>query len=290
MYKLSLNDVNLYIVGRTNENPPWRHSGRKMNYNHILIVISGSCVCRVENDTYELNPYDLLFIPADKFYSLETSSHCEYYFACFYAHLSDAENDNNLYDVPLNTPDKKFFLPQSEKIKESIILLPLFAALDNKTYSLASMLFTKLIKLNSTGDYLDRLSMDVYFKEILLLAARACTGTCQTKKYPHILEQMIAYINENYTECITAETLSDIFFVSKTHVCTLFSANLGMTVSEYVNSVKLVHATELLSNSSMNITQIAEYLGFSSLHYFTRVFKKFYGISPSRYSVTIIDK
>ncbi len=291
LYKLNLDNVKICIVGRTKENPPWRHSGRKLQYNHLVVVISGTCVCHIEDKSYTLNSYDTIFIPANKFYSFETTSYCEYFFACFYSDYIEAnENDMKICASTLKMPDTKFLLSESEHLKDNITLMPDCSHLNSKTYSNISMLFIKLQQLNSTCNYLDRLSIDVYFKEILLLLSKSLLFMEKSLKYPHLLEQMINYINENYTEQITVETLSEIFYVSKSHVCSLFSTNFNMTVSEYVNFIKLEHATELLSNSAMNVTQIAEYLGFSSLHYFSRVFKKFYGVSPAKYSVSIIDK
>ncbi len=290
-YKLNINDINLNIVGRTNEKPPWRHEGRKLDYNHLIVIISENCTCRIEKENFTLNPYDLLFIPANKFYILETDTHCEYYFACFYPQLISADkNDIQLCNTPLEAPSKKFFLPQSERIKSAVLILPEQMKLNNKIYSNTSSLFIKMIKLNSTKNYLDRLETDIHFKEILLLIAKNRNFSRKEEKYPHLLEHIITYINENYTECITTKYLADIFSVSKPYICALFSSHLNMTASEYINSVKLSHATELLSNSSMNITQISEYLGFSGIYYFSRVFKKFYGVSPTKYSVANVDK
>ena len=79
------------------------------------------------------------------------------------------------------------------------------------------------------------------------------------------------------------ESLSERFSLSKEHICSLFRGELGITVSEYVNMVKLNHAVELLSNSSMNVSQISEYLGYSSVYYFSRLFKRRYGVSPTGY-------
>ena len=85
LYKLDLNqDIFTEIIGRTNENPPWRHKGRVMPYNHLMLIVSGSCACRIEDRLFKALPGDLLFIPANSFYKLTTADHCEYCFACFY--------------------------------------------------------------------------------------------------------------------------------------------------------------------------------------------------------------
>ena len=85
LYKLDLSQ-NIFpeIIGRTNENPPWRHKGRVMPYNHLMLIVSGSCACRIEDRLFKALPGDLLFIPANSFYKLTTADHCEYCFACFY--------------------------------------------------------------------------------------------------------------------------------------------------------------------------------------------------------------
>ena len=85
LYKFHLQDVKVLLLGRTNENPPWRHEGRKTAYHHVVLILSGSCKCRIEHRTYDLAAGDLLYIPGEKFYKFTTKDHCEYFFACFTA-------------------------------------------------------------------------------------------------------------------------------------------------------------------------------------------------------------
>ena len=155
---------------------------------------------------------------------------------------------------------------------------------DAATYSNLLALFTRGQSLYSTGRYLDRLMIDIYFHEMLIFASKtACSGNERCGKYSLSLERMLRYIDQNFTGRISPESLSERFSLSKEHICSLFRGELGMTVSEYVNMVKLNHAVELLSNSSMNVSQISEYLGYSSVYYFSRLFKRRYGVSPTGY-------
>lgn len=283
LYKLPLNEIRLHILGRTNENPPWRHNGRKTEYNHLLIIIDGTCNLSIENKTYILKAQDFAFIPSKKFYILKTSTHCEYFFACFYPDYEDAnENDLKTCQTVFTLPEKKFFLA-ADDISDKIICLPDYMRLNDKSYSDIATLFIKIQQLNLTGKYIDRLLIDVYFNELLLLLSNLILDNVQPQ-FPQMLKKIMLYIDKNYTCVLSSKTLSNIFNLSQEHICNLFLKNLNMSVSEYINSVKLKHAVELLSNSSMNITQIADYLGFSSIHYFSRVFKKQYGISPTKFS------
>lgn len=280
LYKLNLSEIRLSMWGRTNENPPWRHSGRQMDYNHLILLVSGSCECRIANRTYHCTAGDLLFIPAEKFYRLITADHCEYCFVCFFSDYQKAgEMDVNDCMRVLPAEKTKFYLPNAGA---DALCLAEHLHPDVATYSNLLTLFTKGQSLYTTSRYLDRLMIDVYFQEMLLLAAKV-TGSDRINKYPLSLERMLKYIDQAYTNRISPESLSERFSLSKEHICALFRRELDMTVSEYVNMVKLNHAVELLSNSSMNVSQISEYLGYSSVYYFSRLFKRRYGVSPTGY-------
>ena len=55
------------------------------------------------------------------------------------------------------------------------------------------------------------------------------------------------------------------------------------TIGDYILEMRMRHAAYLLRNTYMNVNQAADYLGFSSASYFSRVFKQYYGVSPSAY-------
>ena len=284
LYKIDLSDKHIInILGRTNENPPWRHDGRIVNYNHLLLIVSGSCACRIGDRLFKATPGDLIFIPAHKFYKLTTVDHCEYCFACFYAEYESAEETDISYCLrKLPDAEKRFFLYKDEKRP---ICLAEQLHLGEAENARMLALFTRCQTLAVTRSYLDRLMIDAHFDELLINAAEAaCRGG--TKRVSSLsLDRMTGYIGENISERITPDSLSKAFGLSKEHICSLFRSGLGMTVSEYVNMIKLDRAMELLSNSSMNISQISEYLGYSSVYYFSKIFKSRFGVSPSHYKV-----
>ena len=63
----------------------------------------------------------------------------------------------------------------------------------------------------------------------------------------------------------------------------VFRKYMQMTIGDYILDLRMRHAAYLLRNTYMNVNQAADYLGFSSTSYFSRVFKKYYGVSPSAY-------
>ena len=116
----------------------------------------------------------------------------------------------------------------------------------------------------------------------------ACFSTCAKlfirPSYPAILTKILLYIQIHYTEPLTLTSLAVRFGVSKSYVARLFRTCLSTTVSAYIHSVKMQHAAEMLKLSALNVSEIAEYLGYSNVYYFSRLFKKYYFVSPSKFA------
>ncbi len=97
------------------------------------------------------------------------------------------------------------------------------------------------------------------------------------------LSEICKYISEHYTEKILLDNICFLFGTNKTTLCQNFKEEYGITILSYIDQLKIKDAKKLLRTQKLSITQIAEKLGFSSIHYFCRYFKKHTGISPSEY-------
>ncbi len=86
--------------------------------------------------------------------------------------------------------------------------------------------------------------------------------------------------------CETGETLEELaerFFVSKSYLSKIFREVTGLSVNEYRNLARMRKAQKLLKNSRYSITEISELLGFESVTYFERVFKKHCAVTPLKF-------
>jgi len=98
------------------------------------------------------------------------------------------------------------------------------------------------------------------------------------------------YIKEHYTEKITLDNLCFLFGTNKTTLCQCFKKQYGDTILNYINTLRIKEAKTLLRKNELSVTEISEKLGFSSIHYFCRIFKKATGNSPKEYLKTIRSK
>lgn len=104
-----------------------------------------------------------------------------------------------------------------------------------------------------------------------------------------LTEQAKAYIEEHYKENdLSAETLCRYLNVSAAYFSTIFKKEVGLSFVAYLTKIRLEHAVELLRTTEDKTYVIANEVGYTEPNYFSYVFKKQYGISPSRYRVNLL--
>lgn len=104
------------------------------------------------------------------------------------------------------------------------------------------------------------------------------------------LSDIYRYISEHYKEKITLDNICFLFGTNKTSLCQSFKETYGTTVLSYINHLRVKEAKVMLRESGHSVTEISEILGFNSIHYFCRLFKKETGQSPMEYMNSIKSK
>ncbi|MBE6534525.1 MAG: AraC family transcriptional regulator [Ruminococcaceae bacterium] len=98
------------------------------------------------------------------------------------------------------------------------------------------------------------------------------------------------YISENFRTKLSLDNLCFLFGFNKTTLCQSFKSAYGITIFNYISNLKIKEAKALLRGKKMSITEISERLGYESVHYFCRSFKKQTGLSPTEYYKMIRSK
>jgi AraC-like DNA-binding protein len=97
------------------------------------------------------------------------------------------------------------------------------------------------------------------------------------------VEQCKSYITKNYHHKFTLEEMAESIGINQTYLSHLFSEQEHMSFTEYVNRYRIDRAKNLLKYSHSSLSEIADYLCFSSQSHFGKVFKKYEGITPQKY-------
>lgn len=95
--------------------------------------------------------------------------------------------------------------------------------------------------------------------------------------------QIQGYIEDHYQEDIALLDVAGVFGYSDVYFCKLFKQNFGKNFITYLNEFRMNKAKELLANPAINIKDVSTLAGYRDANYFTRVFKRMVGKTPSEY-------
>lgn len=135
------------------------------------------------------------------------------------------------------------------------------------------------------GDYRDN-ELSHCLDAMLIELAKKSGTSAQTQGR---LSKSIKFINNNYTTEISVPKLAEMEALSVSRYIALFNEVMHTSPYQYIIELRLSAACEMLANSNLSITGISELLGFQSIFFFSKLFKKHIGVSPMQYKKNIIS-
>lgn len=102
----------------------------------------------------------------------------------------------------------------------------------------------------------------------------------EKEKFNSLVMQARNIIDQNFSEDLSLDKVSEELFVTPSYLSRLFKKHMGVTFSDYLNEIRIQKAEELLNTTQYKIWEIAELVGFHSVEYFSRVYRKKRGHSP----------
>ena len=97
-----------------------------------------------------------------------------------------------------------------------------------------------------------------------------------------MIDRVVEYVQENYRSSLSVKELADYAHVSESYLSRLMSSHIGIPPMKYVNTIRIENAKQALK-SDTPIAQIAALVGFMEQKYFSTVFKRETGLTPSEY-------
>lgn len=130
----------------------------------------------------------------------------------------------------------------------------------------------------------EMLFRDVLNEALLCVANRQ--NSCESLT---LFERVSHYIHEYYDQSLTIESLAKHNNVNRNRLSYVFRRHAGMGPAEYVLKYRINMAQEMLFTSDAPVQQIAQTVGIADPFYFSRVFKKQFGVSPTEYRAKFIN-
>lgn len=262
--------------GRMVQRNHWNRQGvTQKSVNLMVYAVSGEAIFTMDQNHCVLQAGDALLIPANTPYSADTEDMCDYYFFHFTGDMVPVEKAEA---YPQIEKDFSFDIPEPTHRRITLTQKTQTAETAAKFYSC----LTECEDLHNSATFSGRLAMDNMLCKLLLMLAQIAEQQYLTTGYPMVLDKMLGYIRKNLVSPITTAELCRYCGVSESYAARIFKKHLNTTMTQYITEQKLSYACELMRNTGMNLSQIASYLGFCDVFYFSRRFKQKYGKSPTK--------
>lgn len=129
-------------------------------------------------------------------------------------------------------------------------------------------------------------------RDIIVLkdtSQKGCNFESYNKSYA--VKKIINYLNENYENKISLDQIAHNMYLSPVYISKIFKEETGESPINYLIKIRLEKAKDILLNSdSGSIKSIANSVGYEDVYHFSKLFKKYYGISPLYYKKTALEK
>ena len=106
--------------------------------------------------------------------------------------------------------------------------------------------------------------------------------------YSNLVRKALIQIDMDLSGDLTLSTIAGLLDVNPSYLSTVFKKETGQTLTEYVTEKRIDHAIFLLNSTNLQIQTIAQYCGIPDVCYFTKIFKKHVGKSPTEYKNNIM--
>ena len=145
-------------------------------------------------------------------------------------------------------------------------------------------LFQQLIFHYESGEPLGVLQQQSLLLELLYEYFSACDEIAvRSSVYSEEFSCVMDYIDTHYDRNIKLEELASLIHLQPNYFIKYFKKNFGDSPMKYVNKLRIEKAKELLKQSSNPVAEIARQVGIEDSYYFSRLFKKYAGVSPKSY-------
>lgn len=119
-----------------------------------------------------------------------------------------------------------------------------------------------------------------------LIARKIGEGADRSTPVKKKINEMCRYIYAHYAEELTVGALASMCHLSESRFSHVFKDLVGMSPAQYILSAKIEMAKEMLRLTDLSVLQVAERVGIPNQNYFSRIFKKYTGVSPSEFRKT----
>lgn len=261
--------------------------GERHNFWEFQCIDKGQAEVRTDNGTYILNRGQIIFHKPNEFHTLKATG--------------NTAPNIVVVSFECSSPAMDFFENQLLTLSETErnLMGMLIAEARRCIATPLDDPYTEKMKKRLDSLFGSQQLIRIYLEQMLILMTRRYTVSqlklparqlAANPKYAPHYAKILFYLEEHIRKCISIEDICRDNLISRSQLQKIFREQHQCGVIEFFSHMKISLAKQLIRENEMNFTQISDFLGYSSIHYFSRQFKKTTGMTPTEYVSSIKAK
>lgn len=242
------------------------------DFDKIIFFLGGRVNYYIEGKTYELKPYDIVFVNRNEIHKPEVDFTVPYERYILYISTEFLEKyETKSYNL-------RECFEKANREKANVIQV---TAIQNTKLT---EIIRELERTLEQNEFAAELYGKLLFLQFMIQLNRACreekTKYCHSSQYNKKIVDILDYINEHLFEELSIEKIADTFFVSKYHMMRQFKEETGYTMHQYITEKRVLAARDMILNG-VPATKASLECGFQDYSTFSRAFKSKLKKNPS---------
>ncbi len=259
-----------FYVGK-HDSQPGEAGNHFHNTYEIWYLLKGEDRAFVDGNIYEVKKGDMLLIDRNKIHKIN---------------VKRTDNLRLVLEFSQGFVQGTDFLNIDKELLNCFKVNNKLYSFDFQEQSIVEALYFKMIKETKKQDKYWQKIICNKLEELLIYLNRKVEEFLKEGRQninPDYISSIIKYLNKNYKNEISLDLISDKYSLSKSYLCKIFKENTGFTINEYLNLIRIKRALYLLKTTELNVTDIANQVGYNSGSQFYRMFGKITETTPNRY-------
>ena len=255
--------------------------GERHDFWEMVYVDKGSVLITREEERLILSHGEILFHKPDEFHSIRAHCSSPDFFVITFVCTSKAMMYFENFHAVLNKTLASFIAAIIKEAKNAYVLPK------NNLY------LKKLIKKEGAPIGSDQL-IKTYLEQLLILLVRDMTKTETSHVFPdkesmenHLITSIKSFITEGINRPFAISDLCAATGYGKSYLSRIFKEQTGNTISRYASEKKIKEAKRLIRENELNFSQISDRLSYDNPQYFSRVFRRITGMTPTEFKTSL---
>lgn len=275
------------MMGHVRYNEPWIHFPRQIDEYVLYVMREGNMYIREAGKEYHLKSGDFFILEPGRFHEGYMKATCDYYFAHFtHPGISRICCDDSIAMEELADKRRKTLVSYNLDVNaptDSITYLPKKYAVTDTDFRTVLSLATEVYSAREEH-YRNRVSTLLHEFLLNIAHEHLMSGWTERKslnKSEVIAEHIIRYLHSSYSKQISSSEISEMFDVNFDYINRVVSKMTGYTIFAYLNKLRISSARQLIETTDLPFGEIAFYVGVEDRYYFSKLFKKMTGMTPT---------